>query len=647
MSGVQPITPNEPTTAVVLANLAAAAAPLTPTNPAYSATAPSQTLSGFGAYKQLPDNILTAMASQQAVTTANLSLSQKNELGIIDGSVGATLYQLSLPGQPIKPGAGDFIKDLMNTAPGYPFTKTATGVLMTGASGVTGPEALLENNTAQLGAITNSIQNATVGLTNSGVLTGLEDPTQVSGVIMAASTSGVETVTNLLKNPSSVLANINSAPGIAGQIAAGNFAAGLADKFSNGVSGVASSIGSFASNLGGSISSGFSAISGGLQSTMQSAFSIAEESFGKLKAGVVNTLGGLPAIKEVAVSGTAEALRNYEIAAEEVIEAEQQLGQAKKAYSVEESQETYEALRLAEGKLAAAQQKLAQADNKISSGAAEQANTGLFGGVGAQTVAALGAAAASGTLETPTSENTGVNALPGGLGAFANTLGAAAGNLLSTAKTTIGTLGTNLSGAIGALSDPSGLVGNLVSNVQDKLGGIAEGLKQGLSNLSSVASTTVDNAKAAYSAITGASGANLGGVGSNLSSALGSIGNMPGQIKAAILASDTFANTKAVVEAVTNKTLDPKVPPPVFDAIVVKIKSDKNQAAQLATQIKLQNLEDDRSNLSYKLDTLIEQYEATQQADLITKLDDLRKELAAVNVEIDAAQKAYDRTLRG
>lgn len=658
MSTVQPITPYEPTTSVLLANSAAPVKPSFATTPVLVATTPTQTVNSFGAVPQLPENVVTALANQQAVKNNSISESEKINYGVISGPAGVTLEQLSAPGQSIKPGAGDFINQLRQRTPGMPFNMTATNVLMTGTNGVGSPENLVRNTEAQLGAVTNSIKNSTTGLTNNGIITGKENSTQVSGVILAASTVGVPTVVQALQNPSTVPSNVGGSSNQLGDaISGGNFAAGMADKISNGAGGVVSSITSITSGAYDTLSSGITSYAnktpgginqliGGRTSTMQAAYNLSEKSFGELKANQPNTLGGLPAQQDMQAGTTMTTMRDHEVATQELIAAQKELGQAKKAFAVEESPETYAAMRLAERKVGSAQQQLAVLNKKFANqGQANQSNNSVFGGVSAQTVTALGVAAASGMLNTPNTENTGVNAIPGGLNAFATQIGSAASNVVGSIKNIAGTLAGTAAAAATALANPSKLVGNLTAGVQQTLSNITAGLTQGFNNLANTASTTVSNAQAAFNKISGSAVAGVSALKSGISAAIGGLGNAPGQIKAAVLATNTYANTKAVVTSTLNSALDKKVPAPTFEEVQVKLSPDQQQQAQVQAQATLSELFAKRNMVAYEVDQLVEEFTRTGQPSLIDPIDAARTKLSAIDVEILAAQKNYDRLI--
>lgn len=647
MSNIQPLTPYEPTTSVLLANRAAPLTPKTPTNVSLVSTVPPQSISTFSAVRQLPSNVLTTIASQQAVNNSNLSTNEKINQGVIDG-VGATFQQLSMPGQAMKPGAGKFAQSLRQRTPGLPLDKLATPVLMTGSNGVNNANNLVRNNAAQLGAIASSVKTATTNLTNNGTLTGKEGPTQVGGVILAASLFGSAAVTAALKNPSTVASTVGGIGNALGNaITSGNFAAGMADKALSGMSGLATSLSGLAKSAAGTIGGGIASIAAGAGGLLQKAFNIAEKSFGSMKANKPNVLGGLPELEDLPLSATANTMRQNEVVRAELEAAETDLQTARSLYALNDSEYNYGLLRSAEETYASATRKAAQYANKIISGAAPTQSGNIAGGISTQTLTTAAAAAASGLLTSPSTSNSGVNAVPGGLGAFASQISGAATSVVSSIKNVVLGTASLVPGAISKLSNPTELVGNLVNNLKQTVSNISGNLSQGINNISNAIGTTIDNARTAVNSIVGGAASAATGLVANVTSALSSLGNSPGQVKAAVLATDTYAATKTVMNATLNSMLDPKVPPPIFDDAVVVAKVNTQQEAQVKAQIAIENLIAERELKSYKLSSLTTTYYENQQANLIPVMDGLRDEIDALDIKIIAAQQNYNRIVKG
>lgn len=655
MSNVQPITPYEPTTSVLLAIKNSPLKPEFPTTPSLAATTPIQQISNYNAIKQLPSYTVTSLLSQQAVINNNLSNGQKIQKGIVDGPAGATLSQLSLPGQPIKPGAGIFINSLQQTVPNLPFNVAASNALMTGSGGVKSPLKLVSNTSAQTSAITNSIQTATIQLTNSNILTGKETPTQVAGVIMAGATLGTSTVIEALKDPTTVASKIGGGLNeIGNAITSGNFAANMADKLSSGLGGLTNSINGVVSGAVGALSSGInnfinkapgnlSALVSSASGALQNAFNLAEKSFGDLKAGVENVLGGAKTSMEPAASKLLALARENSRISDELSAAFKDLSSARKAYFLNSNEETLTEVRRLEEKVSGLEQKLAKASNEILTTANVGTPTaGLFGGLSTQNLSTLANSAVSGLLNSPNSSNTGINSLPGGLGAFASQISSAASNVIGSIKNAATTITSNLPGAANALSNPTQLAGNLISNVQQSVSGIAGNLSQGISNLTGSLSATLANAQNTVNNLTSNIALNGSSIVSNITSSLGGLGNAPGQIKTAILGSDTFKETKAAVNSVIGKILDPKIPAPIFEDVVAVAEPDIYQQEQVTAQLALEELYAKREAKTYELGQIVEQFDQNQQPELITEIDLLKNDIATIDIEIVAAQNAYD-----
>jgi hypothetical protein len=645
MSDVQPLTPYQPNLAVQLANQSSPNRPQHPTTPSVSATAPAQVVNQFNAVKQLPPQTVTAMLSQQAVNNGNLSESEKINKGILKGPAGVSLQQISQPGNAVKPGAGAFLQSLQQQVPTLNFNKVASNVLMTGSNGVGSPQNLVNNVAAQVSAVNNSIQKATSGLTNSGILNGKENATQVAGVVMAAATLGVGAVTSALKNP---VAAISAVAGIGNElgkaITSGNFAAGLADSIGSGLTGIASSLSDIGKNALGGLSKGLTDIAnkavGGIKSLIsglggvaQNAFNLAEKSFGQLKAGVPNFLGGLPNI-EAPQNATVSLALDLTRAFDELSEAETELVQAKKAFKVEESAEVYDALKKAEARVSAASQKVNQIGNKVRSGGAGDA----LGLTSAQNLSTLASAAASGQLNTPTTENTGVNSLPGGIGAFANQLGLGQSNAVKSLQA----LGSQATALASNLANPAKLAGNIVNNLSQTLQSTVAGVAANVAGKINSVAGAIGGLQNAASNLLGSASTALGGAMAGIKGALGSLGNAPGQLKSAIMASDTFAKVKSAMTSTFSAGLDKGVPAPTFEEIIPKPKVNEYQQAQTDAQNNLTQLLSEREFKQYQLDLLSEEYQKNQSPVLLPEIESMQAEIATIDTQIIAAQEKYN-----
>lgn len=400
-----PTTASEPTEGVQTANSAAPAAPTTTTTPEAVRTVPAQQAVKSGSNTIVDAPTMQAVVSQQATTNTTLSAAEKLAQGVVPGVAGLTLKQLE--GNVTKVGTADFIADKIKA--GMSFTESAGKTLMTGVEGAKTAEQLVSNSTAQVATVAKSMQTAATGLISRGIITGKEAVTQVTGVVMAAANFGVSTVANLIKSPATavmgaVAGGIEKVKAIGNMISSGNFAAGIGDKLMSGVKGIASSI----TGLGGALSAGVAGITAKLQSVAKQAFSLVEGSFGKLKAGVPNPLGGLKQAREL--SGPEKQIAKLNSASEEITQAENNLREAKKLARQAGEQADNSSIQQAESLLAQAKQKSAQLSSEIVVGTSDAAET-----INAAT-------------------KTGLNSLPGGVGAFAAQVTSGVSNSLASLK---------------------------------------------------------------------------------------------------------------------------------------------------------------------------------------------------------------------
>lgn len=671
MSNVQPLTPYQPTINVLLAIDGSPQLPENPTNTVLSATTPPQNISTYSGIPQLPSYIVTSLVSQQAVTNNSYTTEQKIDKGILVGPTGATLSQLSSPGQSIKPGADALISSLQQAVPTMPLTLSISNALTTGFGGIASTENLVKNTNAQISAVTNAIQQSTTSLVNNNLLTGKEDPTQIAGVVMAAATLGVDTVSNALKDPLSIASKVGGIGNeIGNAIAGGTFAAGLADKVSSGLGGLTASLGGVVSGALGSLSSGITkfvkkipsgleALVSGISSQLQSAFNLAEKSFGEMKAGAENVLGGVAALPDPAPSKTLSLIRDMDKAQDELFAVEKELSQARKDYFYDTTEDNLQAIRTAEAKLSAAQQKLLQLAKQANDYADQVEGKTTQNNTSTQNISKLTESAISGAINAPKTLNTGINSIPGGLGAFTSVIGNATSNMLGSLKNAADKITSNVPAALAAISNPTKLVGNLVANLQQSISSIAGNINRNLNDLVGGLSDALGSATKAADGITGAiSGAttavnalasnavaNASGIMSNIKSSIASLGNAPGQLKAAIVATETFKETKVVMNSVLTKVMDAKVPPPIFEEVQPSFEPDTTQRAQVDAQLVLEELMASRESKSYELDSIITVYLENQQPALIFEIENLRNEIANIDKQIQLAQVSYDKLI--
>lgn len=627
INNVQPITPHLPTIGVMLVNEFCSNPPKHITNGAVMSTAPFVPSSENSFAKLLPSHTLSALVSQHAVYNNNLSPEEKLKKGVITGSaVGATLSQLAGPGNILKPGVDEFIMKLKNKTPTLPDKKILSNAVFTGDMGVKSLDSLKTNTSAQVTSVTNAMQKATTELTNKGVITGKESPTQISGVVMAAAAVGAGAVANLLSNPGSLASTLSSNSDIGKLIAGGNFAGNLADKFSS--PGLASSVEAFASNAAKQLGAGVTGLLAGASSLGQKAFALAEKSFGTLKAGAANFLKGATGLSSS--SNPLNAVTSVEKAVEEKLSAEKALNQAKNLYKATGSPDSLAALREAETKFAGMEQQVKKLSSSLASGGAA-----ALAGIGAQQVGQI-ASAANNLL--PNSSNTGSNVFPAGIATFANVV-----------QTNVSTAFSN--------------VKNLVQGIPGGITSLAGNLKNNLTNMATNAAPGAGAVTTTVQTLTGQSPAGAiqniattlkAGPVALLSSAAAMVGGIGGKLKLPSLGEDTFAQVKVAMESTLNKTLDPKVPIPNFNEITA-FKAKGIPAKQAAVQAASDKIEELRVKRKLKTDELgkaitkdIEyaSKHSSPDASLINNITKIHSEIAEIDKKFKSAQDDYMNSLR-
>ena len=323
-------------TAIDIINATVSPVPMTPATLSAISTMSQQGPVQIRNMTILNRETVNSIISQQSATNATLSEAQKLAKGIVPGTAGATLQQLTRPGLQIKPGSAEFIQQKMNM--GMKFEKAMSPALITGNLGVRTVNDVVRNTNSQVTAVAAGLKDSANSLINKGIISGLEPSTQIGGIIAAASVFGNQTIGAILKDPknvvnilsnrgteivgnissgitsgitnltSTITGGIDKLKDIGNMISSGNFASGIADKFSSGLSGVAAglsgavagAVGKFVGGLFGKSSNiSIAQLFNQLKSTAQQAFISAENSLiGKLKPDQPNYLGNNVMINE-------------------------------------------------------------------------------------------------------------------------------------------------------------------------------------------------------------------------------------------------------------------------------------------------------------------------------------------------------------
>lgn len=418
-----PLTP--PTPPGVIAAAAAATSgpgPQLATTSALTTTVPDASGGPSNEYTY-PDALANAMVSQNAANAALVPQDQKISAGIVPGVAGATLAQVSGPGLLIKPGAGNFVAKLGSLAPGLPFEKIASPVLMTGNGGISTPQELLNNVGAQVSAVKTAFSDVSIKLGQSGALGGASQILSAGPVFAAATINdGLEKVSSALKDPVRFTVQAASGTKFGAALASGIFAANMADQLMSGQNGLAKSLNSLvagASGAAGKIGSLF-----GLNGTSSNAYSVVYNSYVNLPSGRPIKLGG-GGSQDITTDPTTLATTNYQRAEDSYTFAQKEVVTAEGVYRSDPTQENLTALRQAQSREAAAKSKFESLRN---------AAAGKETPLSAQGASTLVNTALSGQNLIPTTKNSGINALPGGLAAMAGVVVGTANGAMATVK---------------------------------------------------------------------------------------------------------------------------------------------------------------------------------------------------------------------
>jgi hypothetical protein len=195
--------PTAPSPVVQAANNAASPEPKASTNPSVASTVPStknnnaiDNNSKAAIISQAAVNASTgpakdAVAAGAAVTTDNGTKT------LAVGPTGLTPKQMENNGT-IKPGTADVVAAAI--AAGKSIPEALPKNFFTGKDGINSVDNLVNNVTAQLNVVSESIDKAQNELVKGGVLSGTESPTQTGGLILSAITVGVEKTTLFAKS---------------------------------------------------------------------------------------------------------------------------------------------------------------------------------------------------------------------------------------------------------------------------------------------------------------------------------------------------------------------------------------------------------------------------------------------------------------
>ena len=340
---------------------------------------------------------VNALISAQAAAASNLSSTEAAARGIIPGAATAMTLIQAESGGAMKPGTASFVEELMNKGASF---QQAAQQAVTGAFGISSPQALLGDVKAQVNIIGSSIQQSATDLVNKGFSFFASDNSkQTAGPLLAASNFGTDSITGFLSNTkvsltenfskisdglTSSVSNISSITnsvtnvgesikGVTNMISSGQFATNLADKAIGQATDLASG---FATNLigqgiskilgplGGKINT-LGSILAGLQQTAKQNFLTAEASFKPLVANKPNYPDGEG--NQNQESESVKLLSSIQGIEDNLIQLELDLLTAKKQFRDNQSIENANKIAQLETTIGKTKQQLATLNNKILS----------------------------------------------------------------------------------------------------------------------------------------------------------------------------------------------------------------------------------------------------------------------------------------
>ena len=211
----------------------------------------------------------------------------------------------------IKPGSAALVNTLVQG--GKTVQQALTPNLFTGKDGASSLQAFVNNPVAQVAGAVVGLKIAQKALTSTGLITGKESGTVIAGLVMAASTVGVQGTVDFVKNAATqALGAVNGVLGTATKavnsllggpgnlIAGGNFAGALSDKVTGALGGISTSL----DGLKKTALAGLKGITG----LLDNAKGVAAAAFGAITASLPTLKSGVPQnIKDITEKAIAAA----------------------------------------------------------------------------------------------------------------------------------------------------------------------------------------------------------------------------------------------------------------------------------------------------------------------------------------------------
>lgn len=239
--------PAEPAPPVAKTNATVPATPPAPVSTPVVATVPGNEQ----ASKNIDVGTTSALVSATAVTAATTSPTAVSAGAAIAngqaavGQLAQTAQQL-VTGGTLKPGSERLINGLVSA--GATVQGAMTSNMFAGAPGAENLQSFVNNTTAQVTNVVNTIKTVEKQLTNTGLITGKESPTAIGGVVLSGVQNGITQTVDFVKNVgSNVTEAAKQLAGAAGKVAdsisSGNFASNLSTNINGALGGITNTLG--------------------------------------------------------------------------------------------------------------------------------------------------------------------------------------------------------------------------------------------------------------------------------------------------------------------------------------------------------------------------------------------------------------------
>ena len=323
--------PAAPSTAVAAAN-ASAGAPTNPVSVAVASTVPPSAAISAALDKNTTGTMVGQLSTLAATGPAAAAV--KLGAGVVETATGAVAVVGQLGQSPaqmeangsIKPGSAALVNNLVQN--GKTIQQALTPNLFTGKDGVSSLTSYINNPVAQVAGAVVGLKIAQKALTSTGLITGKESGTVIAGLVMAASTVGIQNTVNLVSNAASAVTGavngaisnvvgaatgaLNSVLGSASSlVSAGNFAGNLASTVTGGLSSIAGALGGMAK---GAVA-GIAGLLDSAKGVAGSAFAAITGAFPTLTAGVPQNIKDITEKAQAAAQAPASNLLSGAIGA--------------------------------------------------------------------------------------------------------------------------------------------------------------------------------------------------------------------------------------------------------------------------------------------------------------------------------------------